>query len=74
MMATRPISEIKVGTRHRRDLGDIDKLASSIRDIGLLHPIVISSDGQLIAGLRRLEAYKLLGRAEIPVTIWGSSE
>jgi ParB/RepB/Spo0J family partition protein len=54
--------------RHRRDLGDIASLAASIRDVELLHPIVIRPDGVLIAGERRLEAYKTLGHNEIPVT------
>jgi hypothetical protein len=45
------------------------KLARSIRDIGLLHPIVVSQDGLLLAGGRRLEACKMLGWQDIPVTI-----
>ena len=43
-----PIDGINVGKRRRSDLGDIDALAASIREIGLLHPIVISADGQSI--------------------------
>jgi ParB family chromosome partitioning protein len=42
---------IKVGRRHRRDLGDIDGLAASIHDVGLLHLIVINSNGILVASL-----------------------
>jgi ParB/RepB/Spo0J family partition protein len=64
----RAVSDVIVGVRHRRDLGDIASLAASIRDVGLLHPIVIRPDGVLIAGERRLEAYKTLGHNEIPVT------
>jgi N6-adenosine-specific RNA methylase IME4 len=63
------IGAVHVGERHRRDLGDIDALASSIADIGLLHPIVVRPDGQLIAGERRLRAAERLGWSEIPVTI-----
>lgn len=61
-------SRIKVGNRLRKDPGDIESLAKSIADIGLLHPIVVSQDGFLIAGLRRLEAWRSLGRpdSEIP--------
>jgi ParB family chromosome partitioning protein len=66
---TRRISDIVVGSRHRRDLGDIDALARNIRDVGLLHPIVVRPDGTLIAGERRLKAFKLNGQIEIPVTI-----
>jgi N6-adenosine-specific RNA methylase IME4/ParB-like chromosome segregation protein Spo0J len=62
------VSAIKVGARHRRELGDIASLARSIERLGLLHPVVVTPDGRLIAGERRLEAYKMLGRTEIPVT------
>jgi hypothetical protein len=30
----RPIDSIRVGRRHRRDLGDIDRLAADIESIG----------------------------------------
>jgi len=62
------IENIKVGPRHRRELGNIAALAESIAAIGLLHPIVVAPDGTLIAGQRRLEACKRLGWSEIPVT------
>ena len=64
----RRIEDIAVGTRHRRDMGDIDALAASIRDVGLLHPIVVQPDGMLIAGARRLEACKALGWTDVPTT------
>jgi ParB-like chromosome segregation protein Spo0J len=63
------IDDVRVGSRHRRDMGDLAGLAESIAEIGLLHPIVIRPDGTLIAGGRRLAAFKLLGRTEIPVTV-----
>jgi ParB-like chromosome segregation protein Spo0J len=44
-------------------------LASSIAEIRLLHPIVVHPDGKLIAGRRRLEAFKTLGRDDIPATV-----
>jgi hypothetical protein len=65
----RAIADIRIGRRHRRDLGDVDQLAASIAAVGLLHPIVIEADGTLIAGQRRLEACKLLGWTEVPVTV-----
>ena len=65
----RAISSIKVGERHRREQGDIDGLASSIKSIGLLHPIVIKPNGKLIAGHRRLAACRQLGWWDIPVTV-----
>ncbi|MFZ2143816.1 MAG: ParB N-terminal domain-containing protein, partial [Xanthobacteraceae bacterium] len=64
-----PISDIKVGSRIRRDLGDIDEFARSIAEVGLLHPIVIRADGTLSAGTRRLAACKALGWPSIPVRV-----
>ena len=55
------VADITVGKRHRRDMGDLGALAASIRDVGLLHPIVTDPKSKLIAGERRLEAAKLLG-------------
>jgi hypothetical protein len=51
---TIPTATIKVGERHRRDLGDIDAVAQNIAGIGLLHPIVTDPDGRLLGygGLR----------------------
>jgi N6-adenosine-specific RNA methylase IME4 len=66
---TLPIDAIRVGERHRKDLGDIDGLAANIAELGLLHPIVIRPDGTLIVGERRLRAAQALGWSEIPVTV-----
>ena len=62
-----PLGDIIVGTRHRRDLGDVKSLAKSIEAVGLLHPVVITPDRVLIAGERRLAACKELGWERIPV-------
>ena len=63
------IKDIKVGKRHRKDMGDIDSLAQSIADVGLLHPVVVNKENRLIAGERRIQAFKKLGRPEISVTV-----
>jgi hypothetical protein len=67
--ATLPIADIAIGERHRKDLGDIDGLAASIADIGLLNPITIDQTGRLLAGARRLAACKRLGLTDIEVRI-----
>ncbi len=64
-----PIDGIQVGFRYRKDLGDLRSLADSIGQVGLLHPIVVTPEGRLIAGQRRLGACRLLGWAEVPVTV-----
>jgi N6-adenosine-specific RNA methylase IME4/ParB-like chromosome segregation protein Spo0J len=64
-----PLDRIKIGKRHRKNMGDTESLAASIEAVGLLHPIVIHKDGRLVAGARRIRAFKLLGRKTIPATI-----
>lgn len=64
-----PISQIHIGKRLREDIGNISSLCSSISSIGLLHPIIVTSDYHLVAGQRRLAAVKQLGWENIPVRI-----
>ena len=47
---------LNIKTRFRQDLGDLRPLIESIKRHGLLHPIVLSEDNQLICGRRRLAA------------------
>lgn len=65
MIAKVLISQIKVGDRRRDEMGDIAGLAKSIEKHGLLHPIVVDADHNLVAGERRLRAHEHLGRAWI---------
>ena len=65
------LDEVVVGDRVRRGVGDVASLAASIEDLGLLQPIVITSDKRLICGARRLAACRQLGWAEIPATVRG---
>lgn len=71
---TMRISEIVVTGRHRWDLGDINRLAASIQDNGLITPIAVLEDGRLVAGQRRLTACEQLGWDSIPVHIMESGE
>ncbi len=62
------VDEIRVGPRHRRELGDVEELARSIRAVGLLQPVGVRRSGEgfeLLFGARRLEACRRLGREEI---------
>lgn len=63
------ISDIIIENRTRKYLGNIQELADSISSIGLLHPIVVTPENKLIAGYRRIMAYRLLGKEEIPHTV-----
>jgi len=63
------LDRIRIGKRHRKDIGDLDGLAASMAELGLLQPIVVRPDGKLIAGERRLRAAKQLGWTEIPINV-----
>lgn len=72
------VQEIPLGeiTPHplnaRSDVGDLTGLAASIREHGVLEPIIVSKNGRgffAIAGRRRLEASRLAGRASIPAIV-----
>lgn len=65
------INEIVLPESRKRQLvpEKVLELVESVREIGLLQPIVISSDKRLIAGLHRLEAYKQLGWQEIDCVV-----
>jgi ParB-like chromosome segregation protein Spo0J len=65
------VEEIVIGDRRREEMGDIQGLADSIKEFGLLHPVVIDDQKRLVAGGRRLEACKRLGWEEIEVTSLG---
>ncbi len=60
------VSEIVIGERARQGYGFLDSLEKSIRRLGVLQPIGITPDKQLIFGGRRLQACKNLGMETIP--------
>ena len=65
----RSIDSIRIGSRHRADLGDIDALAASIERQGLLQPITVTPDGVLVCGARRLAALRQLGVRKLNVWV-----
>ena len=64
-----PINKINVGTRFREELGDIESLAQSIESEGLINPITIDQDDNLLAGGRRLAATIMLKWDEITCNV-----
>jgi ParB family chromosome partitioning protein len=66
---TVPLDAIRVGERDRQVIDGIDELAASIAAVGLLHPIVVTANLDLVAGGRRLAAIRQLGWTDTPVTV-----
>src|SRR5438309_793057 len=64
--------------RTRFDEETIEALAASIREVGILQPVVVRRSGdaayELIAGERRLRAAKLAGLATVPVVVRDSDD
>ncbi len=67
------IKDIKVKKRVRRDLGDLTALKDSMHRYGLMNPITLNSNYELVAGERRLEAAKSLGWERINANILDSN-
>ena len=63
------IDEIKIKKRVRQDLGDLEPLKTSLKTFGLLNPITLNRNFELIAGERRLQAAKQLGWTSINAVI-----
>ena len=69
------LSDITYGTRRREDFGDIEELAKSIKEDGLISPIAVQSDNglppfKLAAGGRRFIAVASLGEDTIACRIY----
>jgi len=67
------IERINVHSNPRSDFGNIDELAASVREKGIIEPLVVKKlddeSYELIAGERRLRAAKAVGLESVPVSI-----
>ena len=73
-----PVASIKITNRLRSTSEDkIAELAESIQQIGLLHPITVSKNGDgylLLSGHHRLKSFLKLQREFIPATLHASDD
>ena len=61
------VRDIRVVPRHGKEMGDLKSLAQSIAEVGLLHPIGVTPQTELVFGERRLRACRdILGWETIP--------
>lgn len=68
-ITTRNLSDIKRNSKYLRIQTDVDALKKSIEKIGLINPITINKENELLAGARRFQAVTDLGWADVPVHI-----
>jgi len=55
--------------RYRSDMGDIVSLSESIQEKGVIQPITVTPDFELLAGERRVTAARSAGLTQIPALI-----
>jgi ParB family chromosome partitioning protein len=67
MVEMLPIDSLKVKSTYLRTETNIEKLKKSIETVGLINPLIINENNELIAGGRRYSALKELGFTEVPV-------
>lgn len=66
------VDSILIADRYRKDLGDLTDLKRSIVNVGILNPVTVTEyygGYKLLAGERRLTAFKELGLAQIPARV-----
>ena len=68
------IDQIKVISKYLRTNTNVEQLKKSIQTIGLINPIVVNHNYELIAGGRRYSALKELGHKQIPVRVVNQDE
>lgn len=75
-LVTVPLSDLRPNPRQPRDRFDetlLQELADSLREIGMLQPIVARTDSlggyEIIAGERRFRAAALAGMTQVPVVV-----
>lgn len=59
------IESVKIQKTIRTNMGDLDSLEQSIKNVGLLSPVIIDEQNNLIAGARRLQAARNVGLDQI---------
>mgnify|MGYP006288319387 CR=1 FL=1 len=63
------IDDININDRIRRETGDLSLLMRSIKQVGLIHPIIVDENNQLLSGYRRLQACRQLGWKKVVVKV-----
>ena len=68
-LQTRQLTDIKRNSEYLRHGTDVDTLKKSIDSIGLINPLTINKDNELLAGSRRFQALTELGWSEVDVHV-----
>lgn len=63
------VSKILMSKNTRKDFGNMDELIASVKEKGVLEPLLINQKNELIAGERRFKAATAAGLKEVPVIV-----
>lgn len=69
-VAQMPIDAIQVNRNGHGEMSDLDGLTASIKERGVLEPLIITPERRLLAGRRRLEAARRAGLSMVPVRVF----
>lgn len=72
----RAVTELRPHPRNAEIYGDgvDDDFVRSVRDRGILVPLLVTGGGMVVAGHRRLAAARRAGLADVPVTVFDSED
>jgi ParB family transcriptional regulator, chromosome partitioning protein len=68
-VSTAKLADIRLSSGYLRMETDVSALKKSIESVGLIHPVTLNRDNELLAGARRFQAVRELGWEEIPVQV-----
>ena len=68
-VSTRRLSDVQLNSEYLRTDTDVDSLKKSIESVGLIHPLTVNAENELLAGARRFQAVRELGWDEVPVQV-----
>lgn len=63
------VASIKIGKRCRKDVSRVESLAESMGAIGLVNPVTVNRDNELLCGAKRVYAAMYLGWETIDVRV-----
>ena len=69
-VAQMPIEAIQVNRNGYGEMSDLEGLTASIKERGVLEPLIITPERRLLAGRRRLEAARRAGLTLVPVRVF----
>lgn len=69
IVTARKLTEVKLNNEYLRVDTDVSALKKSLESVGLIHPVTVNQQNELLAGARRFQAVRELGWEEIPVQI-----